>query len=323
MPRPRRLLVNPETTPYYHCVSRCVRRAFLCGNDPYSGRCYEHRRQWVVERLNLIASVFCIDVCAYAIMHNHYHLVLRLGNSAHLSDAEVINRWRALFRGPRLIEQYLQEKQLTPPEHQTVLDIIAVWRRRLADLSWFMKCLNEPIARQANAEDSCTGHFWESRYKSQALYTPGALLACMTYVDLNPVRAGITAAPDEYVYTSLHQRLHPSIGRGLDSAVAEYLQRSGAVGEVNALLPFSSRETDDASDAVLPFAFKDYLALIDWTGRRAGPRKQGVIGKGGPSILARFSLERERWLGAALQFEDTYPRSRAQRVVGMWAHKLN
>ena len=168
MPRPRRAIVNPTTTPYYHCVSRCVRRAFLCGNDPYSGRSYEHRRQWVVERMCLVSSLFAIDVCAYAVMHNHYHVVVKLGSSRDWTDEEVIQRWRTLYQGPLLIEQFVRGKPLTPPEQQTVADIVKVWRTRLEDLSWFMKCLNETIARQANAEDRCTGHFWESRFKSKA-----------------------------------------------------------------------------------------------------------------------------------------------------------
>ena len=76
MPKPRKALVSLEATPYYHCVSRCVRRAFLCGVDDHSGQDYEYRRQWLQQRMKQLTNAFSIDICAYAIMSNHYHLVL-------------------------------------------------------------------------------------------------------------------------------------------------------------------------------------------------------------------------------------------------------
>ena len=159
MTRPRKALISLADTPYYHVTSRCVRRAFLCGIDHYSGKNYEHRRQWVVDRIRLLSSLFAIDVCAYAVMNNNYHLVLKLCPEQldELDDDEVIERWRALFKGPLLIQRYLDGDGLKPFERVTVADIVNVWRKKLASISWFMRCLNQPIARQANLEDECTG----------------------------------------------------------------------------------------------------------------------------------------------------------------------
>ena len=211
MTRPRKALISLADTPYYHVTSRCVRRAYLCGVDHYSGQSYEHRRQWVVDRVRLLSSLFAIDVCAYAVMSNHYHLVLKLcpEQMDGLTDDDIMDRWCALFKGPLLVQNYRNGDNLKPFERATVSDIVNVWRSKLASISWFMRCLNQPIARQANLEDQCTGKFWESRFKSQALKSEEALLSCMAYVDLNPVRAGIAETPERSEYTSIRERLQP------------------------------------------------------------------------------------------------------------------
>ena len=212
MTRPRKALISLADTPYYHVTSRCVRRAYLCGVDHYSGQNYEHRRQWVVDRIRLLSSLFAIDVCAYAVLSNHYHLVLKLCPEQFndLSDEQIMDRWCALFKGPLLVQRYRSGEPLMPFERSTVSDIVNVWRRKLSSISWFMRCLNQPIARQANLEDKCTGKFWESRFTSQALKTDEALLSGMVYVDLNPIRAGIATRPEASEYTSIQERIAPT-----------------------------------------------------------------------------------------------------------------
>ncbi len=191
MTQSRQSQISLVDTPYYHCISRCVRRAFLCGEDKYSGQNFGHRRQWVAERMRFLAGVFTIDICAYAIMSNHYHLVLHADSKENecLSHVEVCQRWCQLYSAPPLVERWMKEQLNTQAEQAAALEIIDNWRARLVDISWFMRCLNEYIARKANAEDKCKGRFWEGRFKSQALLDEEALLACMAYVDLNPVRA--------------------------------------------------------------------------------------------------------------------------------------
>lgn len=138
MPQPRNRQLSLETTPYYHCISRCVRRAFLCGKDSHTGFNFEHRRQWIVDRIQLLCGVFSVDLCAYAIMHNHYHIVVRIDveQLQGWSDEEIARRWLRIISGPLLMTQYLGGVNLTRPELETVHDLLAAWRHRLCDLSW-------------------------------------------------------------------------------------------------------------------------------------------------------------------------------------------
>jgi REP element-mobilizing transposase RayT len=236
MPEPRYRQVSIDDTPYYHCISRCVRRAFLCGSDPATGFDFEHRRQWIVDRIKLVCSVFAIDLCAYAVMSNHYHVVVRINADEveQWSDEKVAQHWMQIFPGSLLMHQYLTNADLTKAELKCVAELFVTWRERLSNLSWFMRCINEPIARMANAEDHCTGRFWEGRFKSQALLDERALLACMAYVDLNPIRAAMAKNPEQSDYTSIQERIeHP---------------------ESSFLRPFNGKEDDG-----IPFNLTDYL----------------------------------------------------------------
>ncbi len=315
MTRPRKELISLADTPYYHITSRCVRRAFLCGVDHYSGQSYEHRRQWVVDRIRLLSSLFAIDVCAYAVMSNHYHLVLKLvpDQLSALSDDEIVERWCALFKGPLLIQRFRKGDVLSTPESATISDIVNVWRRKLASISWFMRCLNQPIARQANLEDGCTGKFWESRFTSQALKTEEALLSCMAYVDLNPVRAGMATSPEASEYTSIQERTHPVFEP--EQAIHEQ-SRSGDLFDfktpIKPLLHFDGEMTNELQTGIL-FSFRDYLELVDWTGRIIRNDKRNHIDNDLPPILHRLHISPRQWHLNSTQFEAIHT-SRFNRV---------
>ncbi|NQY38248.1 MAG: transposase, partial [Alteromonadaceae bacterium] len=191
MPKPRSQQISLSSTPYYHCISRCVRRAFLCGQDSLNDKSYEHRRGWVEDKLLALAKVFAIDVCAFSVMSNHTHLVLYVDENTAKSWSieEVIHQWHQLFNGTLFTQKYINGDKLSKEIINCVIETAEIYRQRLMDISWFMRILNESIARQANDEDKCTGRFWEGRYKSQPLLDEAALVACLAYVDLNPVRA--------------------------------------------------------------------------------------------------------------------------------------
>ncbi|WP_444944232.1 nitrogen fixation protein NifB [Microbulbifer sp. ZKSA006] len=160
-------------------MSRCVRRAFLCGRDRESGIDYEYRREWIESRMHKLSEIFALDIAAYAVMSNHYHVVLYIDRETALSwpNTEVILRWQKLFKVSTLALRYLRGDTLDHSETNKLNEVVTLWRERLMNISWFMRCLNEAIARQTNAEDHCTGRFWEGRFKSQTLLDERALAA--------------------------------------------------------------------------------------------------------------------------------------------------
>ena len=310
MTRPRKALISLADTPYYHITSRCVRRAYLCGVDHYSGQNYEHRRQWVVDRIRLLSSLFAIDVSAYAVMSNHYHLVIKVcpEQLEALTEEEIMDRWCALFKGPLLIQNYRSGVDLKAFERSTVSDIVRVWRAKLASVSWFMRCLNQPIARQANCEDKCTGKFWESRFSSQALKTEEALLSCMAYVDLNPVRAGMADTPETSSYTSIQERLTPVFV--LQKAIDDQSECGDLLDfktPLKSLLGFENRLMNEPQTGI-QFNFEEYLALVEWTGRIIRSDKRGHIDNALPPILDRLQITADQWRINTTQFEAIHPK---------------
>ncbi len=296
MPKPRQSLISLEATPYYHCVSRCVRRAFLCGEDALTGRSFEHRRGWIEERLLELSRTFAVGVCAYAVMSNHTHTVLYVDQAMAESWTldEVIERWQGVFSGISMSHRYLQGDILCEAELNKLREIAEIWRERLMSISWFMRCLNEHVARLANAEEGCTGRFWEGRFKSQALLDEAALATCLAYVDLNPVRAAMADQPENSDYTSVQRRIR-HLQAALDKAEPDAAQP-------NELLPFVGNPRQ-AMPKGLPFVLSEYLELVDWTGRSLRDDKRGSIPAHVPPILQRLRIEPNDWLHMTSRFE--------------------
>jgi len=299
MTQSRQSQVSLSDTPYYHCISRCVRRAFLCGEDKYTGKSFEHRRQWVIERMHFLASVFNLDICAYAIMSNHYHLVLHVNEHANnaLSDEAICERWSRLYSTPVVVERWLKQESISEAEHTVVIEIINDWRERLIDISWFMRCLNEFIARKANKEDACAGRFWEGRFKSQALLDEDALLTCMAYVDLNPIRAKMTKSVESSEYTSAYERIH---------SVAHVNERPDNYHFTKKpLFGFVGGEHQNQQQGI-SFSLIDYIELVDWSGRILRDDKRGAIAREHPNLLNILGLDNDTWLSLASGFGKEY-----------------
>ena len=282
MTRPRSALISLEATPYYHCIARCVRRSFFFGIDE-KGRDLNYRKPWFLKRLKLLGEVFAIDIPAYAVMSNHYHLVLHVDKerSENWSMEEVVSRWLRLYRGPELVQRFVLGESLSDEELQVVKGLAEIWRGRLYDISWFMSCLNYYIALHANREDGCTGRFWEGRFISQALLDEAALLSCMVYVDLNPVRAGIAQGLEDSDYTSIQARIRQ-------------IKNQQEEGEP-VLMPFDGNERDERLSMRLPYGLKDYLELVDWSGRAQRADKKGRMSNKSPRLLIELGLSSAQW----------------------------
>ncbi|MCZ2720252.1 transposase [Marinomonas sp. 15G1-11] len=292
MPRARSQQVSLSDTPYYHCISRCVRRAFLCGEDSVTGKSFEHRRGWIEARILFLSQIFSIDICAYAVMSNHLHLVLHVDDkqAKNWSTHEVLRRWHYLHKGTLFTQQFARGEAM--PEYAIELAESSAenYRERLSDISWFMRELNEPIARQANFEDECTGRFWEGRFKSQALLDEASVLACMAYVDLNPIRANIAPTPEQSEFTSIKKRVE-SAEKGK---------------QPKTLYPFVGNERPDNVEGRpkgISFKLADYLQLVDLTGRIVRHDKRGAIDISLSPILQRLGIDSENWMEIATKFE--------------------
>lgn len=321
MTRARYQQVSVQDTPYYHCVSRCVRRAYLCGDDPVSGQNFDHRKQWLVVKIKHLAEQFSLDVCAYAIMKNHYHLVLHIDEPTAIEwpDEEVIKRWANLFpRNAALIET-LRKNKTNRAARKQLAQYVSLWRERLTDISWFMRCLNEFIARQANREDKCSGRFWEGRFKSQALLDERALVTCMAYVDLNPVRAGLAESLANSDFTSIQERLIEQAkksksrsykqSRLLTRRSSKHLIGRQSFSKQGTLQSLSALESFDNS--LLPITRQGYFDLLDLTCKvlsldSVDQGKVAQVLEGKQCMLSKLGISPEGWLKGVSSFHEYY-----------------
>ena len=291
---PRHFFVPPTTPGTYHCVSRCVRRAFLCGEDVLTGQSYEHRRRWLEERILELARVFAVAIHGYAVMSNHFHLIVETDPNApsQWSDEQVATRWLALSTKAGDADKPLAPRIAQLTENTQRINEL---RQRLGSLSWFMKYLKEPIARRANREDQCKGCFWESRFASQALLDDPAIVSSMVYVDLNPIRAGMAQTPETSAHTSVCAR-------------SQSAAHSDDVGNDKPMAPLAA----SIQSALTVVTTTQYLELVDWTGRALHPGKTGVIDTDAPPIIRRLGLQPTQWCLQVPAIERHYARAIGQ-----------
>ncbi len=259
-------------------------------------------------------------------MNNHYHAILRTRPDLVLlwSDYEVARRWLTLFplqrkpRGPALPPLDDQISALAScPER------IAVLRRRLCSLSWFMARLNEHIARKANKEDDVKGRFWETRFKCQALLDGAAIAAGMVYVDLNVIRAGLAETPEASDFTSIQERIRASKKETMAApAVPDENVDVTPLADECLPLPEPIDDTERSSNiapsflcpiqsdarrrGILGMRTAEYIDLVDRSGRLVRQNKRGAIDPDLAPILMRIGVSPAEWTDTVSRFGSKF-----------------
>ncbi len=323
----------------FHLYARCVRQCFLLGNDEESGKDYSARKEWIPKRLRALRNTFMIDIYAYAIMSNHYHLILnnRPDLVKKLSPEEIATRWLLLHPTTAM----RSEKRNKPTAAEVAEFFIEFTedeiRLRLSDISWFMRELNQYIAVKANREEGLKGAFFDGRFKSQYLADDDAIIACMTYIDLNPVRAKKAKSIEDSIFTSGYARMLAQTAQmNVDAIEAttykdedaltyyqknEIVLENKIIQEAAFLAPFATKEsnikndfnlaTDSSSKPFLPITVEKYLKLLDQTGREYHKNKPGVIEDKFAPILEAMGFQHENWMLKIKHYGSWY-----YRVIG-------
>jgi hypothetical protein len=278
-----------------------------------------NRKAWVEERLEQLAEIFAIGVGGFAVLDNHLHFLLRIDDQVtqDWSDEEVVRRWLKLYppRGTNrkqleVTDELVQAKLADSPW-------ISMIRKRLGSLSWFHKCLKEPLARLVNQEESCTGALFEGRFKSIAILDNEALLTAGVYIDLNILAAGLAATPEESAHTSIKERIDHVQGQGRIADLRAALQGSiagsrAAAGLEDALwlVPIEDRRgLDSTREGMLAgFTLGNYLMLVEHTGR--------LVREGKASISAELAGIFERLGTSAEVWQERLMKLRGGRLLG-------
>ncbi len=306
MPYPRSKIISKTIDGHYHLTSRCVRGAYLL--NPDNTKEHKRRKKWIINKMIFLSQIFYIGIDAFAIMDNHMHVVVETKYlEADSADAEDI-AFRWLYLHPKKRDK----KGLPiPPSRDEIKKFIKnseeieAVRAKLRDLSYYMKELNQTIAKKINKEDETMGRFWQGRFNSIYLPEEGAVLKCMMYVDLNEVRALIAKSPECSKFSSCYRRIKAEFAR-------EKLKK-----EPNNEIAREESKLDNWLEPVfntkkkrgyLNITFNEYLELLDWTGRQIMDNKRGAISESLEPILKRVGLKSDKWIDTFLSFGKDFKR---------------
>ncbi|MCG8652093.1 MAG: hypothetical protein MI861_19800 [Pirellulales bacterium] len=325
-------VIDPAEVSLVHVINRTVRRCFLLGDDSFTGKNFDHRKVWIEELLEQFAACFAIDLLCYAILSNHYHLILRTRPDvvAAWDDTEVARRWLLICPHRRIDGKPAEPSQAELNLIRNCPVKLAEIRRRLSDVSWWIRLLNQRVAQRANREEQEKGRFWQDRYRAIRIVDEESLLACAAYVELNPIRAAMAETLETSDHTSVQRRIQAETDRvGGDKGLPAQERRDAFLakltldeqsGQVGVLPSGSGKRCSDKGFLGIDFA--SYLELLDWTARQSVLGKRGTTPQETPPILQRLGMGSSSWLELVDHFEQTFVlvAGRCDRVSGLRSH---
>ncbi len=304
---------TPEEIAVVHVMNRTTRRCFLFGDDLLSGKNFDHRKVWVEDRLMLQSSLFGIDLLCYTVLSNHFHLVLRSRPDvvSTWDDTEVARRWLTLC--PVQKDEFGQAIEPTESDLNTIRNddqLLVQIRRRLSDISWWMRLFCQNIAQRANLEEQETGKFFQARFKATRLLDEMSILACAAYVDLNPIRAALAETLEGSQFTSIQKRLldlKTSVSQSVEVSVQPFA--AGFLAPVNLneshdyVGPCAHQNGHRCSDkGFLRMTTAAYVEMLDWTARQIRGDKRGATPVGLAPIFDRMGIHEDTWIQLVREF---------------------
>lgn len=333
---------DPDEIAIAHTYNRTVRRCFLMGDDPISGKNFDHRKVWIEQGLIQFAAAFGVDLLGFAILSSHFHLILRSRPDvvATWNDKEVARRWMMICPHRRSADG--SPMPPTEPEIQSIAGCpvkCTEIRKRLSSISWWMRLLCQRVAMRANQEDEESGHFFQDRFRATRIADEASLLACAAYVDLNPIRAAMAETLEQSDHTSVQRRIQAITavpqdvtggdepnsaiqGNAMDSFLAplQIDEQSDPIG------PSVSESGQRCSDkGFLAMTLEDYLQMLDWTARQAAPGKRGRTPASVPPVLKRLGLDAASWCELVTDFGKLFctVAGRPECVDSMRSHRTH
>lgn len=315
-------IYRPDEVAVVHVMAKTVRSIYLFGTDEFTEKCYDHRRDWIEQQLIHQAKYFGIDLLANAIMSNHFHLVLcsRPDVVSSWDDTEVANRWLHLC--PKRKDALGKPMEPTAKELDAIRtkpEEVKKIRTRLSDISWWMRLCCQKIAQRANYETKENGRFFNGRFKAMRLLDEQAILACMVYVDLNPIRAGIAVTVETSSHTSIIKRikalieLNKQLAERADCHLRPIEIRQDNNGQVQVVVK-SKEQTRCSDKGTFPFSTIDYLKLADYTAKLQKPGKVGYTPGALPPLLERIGFDRKTWQLWTSEFSTLFSQAAGRKA---------